>query len=98
MNELATETWWSHAKYLGTTANAAENTEWFNYLNSIAIWSRDLFNELWQIELTGYILLGFAAVITAIGIAILVNQRKIKKQLRQLLEQKETNEADKPQE
>lgn len=43
-------------------------------------------------------LMVMATIIIILAIAILWNQRKIKKQLRQLLEQKEQETADKPQE
>jgi len=94
MNKWAEAYWWSHIEYMDSMSSAADFDEWFNYLNCIAVSTRELFTELWQIERTGYILIAIAVLILIIGIAILWNQRKIKKQLRQLLEQKEVTSSD----
>lgn len=66
-----------------------------DYSHLIIDWSRCIRDEqrLFAMLITSLIII---AII--IGIATLCNQRKIKKQLRQLLEQKEQETADKPQE
>lgn len=84
-----------------TTKTLVEYLSNYGDLDILSAW--DLLNRTANdiarhFDIMAMALMIMVAIVIFIGIAILINQRKIKKQLRQLLEQKETNEADKPQE